>query len=138
MIERKRKGSKETKKPKKHNVIVVNGPGTKRWAGREIRELIEIWKALFSAVNSLILSLNMHSHTVLQNLSTEANIPNKDGQIQYSRSLSHTLFWQPKLAGKLITEEEQLSWLTEALQLVFFLTKTLISWCSDQWKGGYL
>lgn len=42
MIERKRKGSKETKKPKKHNVIVVNGPGTKRWAGREIRELIEI------------------------------------------------------------------------------------------------
>lgn len=100
MTERKRERCKEPKKPKKHNVIVVNGPGTKRWAGREIREWIETWKALLSAVNSLILPLSVHSHTVLQNLSNEANIPNKDGQIRYSRSLFPYFILTAKISWK--------------------------------------
>ena len=91
---------KETKKPKKHNVIVVNGPGTKRWAGKEIRELTEIWKALLSAVNSLTFPLNVHSHTVLQNLSNVANIPSKDGQIQYSSSLFPYFILTAKISWK--------------------------------------
>lgn len=103
-------------------------------ARREIRELIEIWKAFLSVLWSLIFAFIVHSLTVLQNLSSLANIPNMDGQIQCSRSLFPCSILTAQRRWNAGNRSRAVSRIDWGSTITILSHKALISWGSDQWN----